>query len=511
MCDLAAAYRLCIFYFEFTFGCSDDTLIADLAAHRSVERGFCGNHGSLIPFSKRHNCFARVFRRDFRCEDNYLRIIFDPVVSGELGGYGRIKSVIYGKRLAAVVSGMSGVSCPLTLLLHFGFEAFLICGKTLISQDILCEVCRESVCIIQNESLLAGENCLAVFFHLIDIVVQNLDALIDCLCKCSLLALKDTVDKDFLLLKFRISVLRCLDDRVGKISHEIALDAQSSSGHRCTADQAAKYIAAAFVGRCDTVGNHECRGTDMIRDLADIYIVCRILMIFLIGDFTYFFPQFQDRIDVEHGIYILHSDGKTLQSHTCIDIFLLKSRIIALSVIFELCENIIPDLHETVAVASGFRVIFIRHILFATVIIHFRTRTAGTCAMLPEIVFLTELIDTLLRNADLVAPDSQGFIVIEINRGIETVRIKSDDVRQKFPCPVDRFPLKIIPEREVSEHLKECAVTCGMSDIVNIARTDTLLACRDPFSRRNFSSGKVRLKRRHTCIDEQDGIVVVRY
>ena len=55
------------------------------------------------------------------------------------------------------------------------------------------------------------------------------------------------------------------------------------------------------------------------------------------------------------------------------------------------------------------------------------------------------------------------------------------------------FCLEVITEREVSQHLEECAVTRSLTDILNIAGTDTLLAGGHASSWRNLLSGKIWL------------------
>src|SRR5699024_2749729 len=111
--------------------------------------------------------------------------------------------------------------------------------------------------------------------------------------------------------------------------------------------------------------------------------------------------------------------------------------------------------------------------------------------MLPEIIFFTKLKDTIRRYAYLVVPDLKRLVIVHIYRRIQAVRIKTDYLCKEFPCPLDRFLFEIVSKRKVSEHFKECTVTCGLSHIFDIARTDTFLAGCHPLSRRDLLSCKI--------------------
>ena len=101
--------------------------------------------------------------------------------------------------------------------------------------------------------------------------------------------------------------------------------------------------------------------------------------------------------------------------------------------------------------------------------------------------------NALCRNTDFFIPDIESLIVLQINGRIETVCRDSYAFGQELPCPVDRFCLEVIAEGEVAQHLKECAVAGCLTDILDIAGTDTFLTCGDSASRRDLLSCEVRL------------------
>ena len=69
-----------------------------------------------------------------------------------------------------------------------------------------------------------------------------------------------------------------------------------------------------------------------------------------------------DRGDVLHDIlngvhlkdvvHALHNAGKSLKTHTCVDVLALHFLVVAVSVAVELAEYQVPDLDDTVAVAG---------------------------------------------------------------------------------------------------------------------------------------------------------------
>ena len=231
----------------------------------------------------------------------------------------------------------------------------------------------------------------------------------------------------------------------------------------------------------------------MVCDQTDGYIVCIIILICLMADLTDLIAQCTDRIYIKDGIYILYNAGQTLQTHTGIDIFLFQCGIVTVTIVFELGKYIIPDLHVTVTVTAYGTARLATAILFSTIVINLRTRTTRTCTMLPEVIFFAKAEDFFSRNTDFFIPDIKRLVILQIYGWIQTVRIKSDHLCQKFPGPVNGFPFEVISKRKVTQHLKKCTMTCCLTDIFDITGTDTFLACGHTSSRWDLSSCKIWL------------------
>ena len=132
--------------------------------------------------------------------------------------------------------------------------------------------------------------------------------------------------------------------------------------------------------------------------------------------------------------------------------------------------------------------------------------------MLPEVVLLAEAEDALGRDADLLVPDFERLVIINIDGRIQAVGVDADPVRagQEFPAPVNGLALEVVAEGEVAEHLEEGAVARGLADVLDVAGADALLAGGDAVARRLLLAGEERLHRRHTGVDEQQRRVVLR-
>ena len=128
--------------------------------------------------------------------------------------------------------------------------------------------------------------------------------------------------------------------------------------------------------------------------------------------------------------------------------------------------------------------------------------------MLPEVVRLAKTNDMLLGNADLVAPNTECFLVVFVNGRPKKIRGDLKSYGEEFPSPFDRLLLKLVAEREVSEHLEECPVACGNSNALKVGRTNALLASRHAATGRFFLSREKFFHRSHAGVYEKQRFVV---
>ena len=142
----------------------------------------------------------------------------------------------------------------------------------------------------------------------------------------------------------------------------------------------------------------------MIRDQTDGNILYIIYMISCIGKFTDFITKCLNGIYIKNRIYILNNGCQTLQSHTCVNVLILKLCIVTLSIIIKLGKYIIPNLHITIAVTAYCTIRLSTSVFFTTIIINLRTRTTRTGTMLPEIIFFSKAENSLFWNSNHLIP-----------------------------------------------------------------------------------------------------------
>ena len=371
------------------------------------------------------------------------------------------------------------------------------------------QVDGEAISRSQQERVSAGENRLIFRLVLCHLGVEDRHTGINGLGKVLFLDLDDTDDVVRTLTQIAVMALVFLDHRVNHLIQEGMINTQQLAVTGSPAQKAAQDIATAFVGRQNAVSDHKGRCPDMVCDHTQRHIGLGALAVGSAGDRGHMVSNVHDRIHVKQAVHILTDHRQPLQAHTGVDILLDQLCIVAVAVIIELGEHIVPDFHVPIAVTAHSTIRLAAAVLLAPVIVNFRARTAGTGAVLPEIIRLTEAEDILGRNTDLLIPDLKGFLVIFVDRRIQAVLLQTYHLGQKLPAPGNCLMLKVITEGEVAQHFKIGAMAGSFADIFNIAGTDTLLTGTDPMPGRLYFALKIGLHRSHTGIDQQKRLIIL--
>ena len=293
------------------------------------------------------------------------------VISDECACHTWIDGLIYCHIRAHVVGHFTGLAGCLSLNLHALLESFFIHIQILLLQDFFRQIKRESVCVVETESILSVQSLLSLCLHLIDHIRQNAKPLVDRLVELLFLFGDHLQYELLLLLQLRISVLGSFNDSLCQLRKESLLDAKQSSMTAGTSEQTAEHISSSFVGRHDSVRDHKCYGTDVVCDDTDGHICLIFFLIFHTGKAAHMIAESLDGIHIENGIHILHDGSQTLQAHSRIDVLLLQLCIMSLAVIIELAEHVVPDLHVAVAVTSYRTARLAAAVLLTSVIIYF--------------------------------------------------------------------------------------------------------------------------------------------
>ena len=278
----------------------------------------------------------------------------------------------------------------------------------------------------------------------------------------------------------------------------------------CPAQQSSEHIAPALVAGQNAVGNHKGGGPDVVGDDPQRNVHLHALAVACAGELGNLIGDVHDGVHIEQAVHILAHNGQTLQAHAGVDVLLGQLGIVALPVVVELGEHVVPHFHIAVAVAAHGAAGLAAAVLFAPVIVNLAAGTAGAGAMLPEVVLLAETEDPVGGDAHLLVPDVEGLVIVFIDRGIQPVLVQAHHLGQELPAPVDGFPLEVVAKAEVAQHLKIGAVTGGFADVLNVAGTDALLAGADPMTGGLHFPGEVGLHGGHAGVDQQQRSIVLR-
>ena len=167
MANLAAAELDGILYLELAVLGTDHTGITLLTAHGSVERGLLYENGSALAVGQ------RLCQLAVGGQYGNLGLCGQAVIAYKGRSHLRIDLIVHGSVCAHVVGHRAGLSCLDTLLLHGCLKTILVYGKSLFFQDLLGQVYREAIGIIQLEGILTGKYLLALCFHLCFHLCQN--------------------------------------------------------------------------------------------------------------------------------------------------------------------------------------------------------------------------------------------------------------------------------------------------------------------------------------------------
>ncbi len=277
------------------------------------------------------------------------------------------------------------------------------------------------------------------------------------------------------------------------------------------ADYAAQHVPPAFVRGDDAVAYHEHCTFYVVGDDADRDIAVFIGAVCFARDLADLVEDLSDAVDLEHVVDALDHAGQPLKPHAGVNVLLPEFGIVALPVVVELREYVVPDFHVTVAVAAGLAVGAAAAVFFTAVKVNLGAGAAGTLTVLPEVVVLAEPDNALGRNPDDIPPDGKSLVVFFVYRRPEQLGRNLKVFCEELPRPDNGFFFEVVAEAEVAEHLKEGAVARGVPHTLKVGGADALLAGDDPPARRHFFAGKVFLHGRHARIYQEKRFVVMRY
>ena len=184
----------------------------------------------------------------------------------------------------------------------------------------------------------------------------------------------------------------------------------------------------------------------------------------------------REEVGVVVGGDALEHGGQPLEAHARVHAIVNGSgHARPVGLLVELHEDEVPDLQPARAVLAvvGHAVGTLGE-LRAAVVVDLAAGTAGTrLGHAPEVLVVAGVDvaparHALGRQADLVAPDGPGLLVVAVGRGGQALGGDAQVLGQELPGPVDGLALEVVAEGPVAEHLEEGVVARRAADLLEV-------------------------------------------
>ncbi len=361
---------------------------------------------------------------------------------------------LYGSRAAC-----AGLLCG-----HLGVEALYVDGHTVVLEDELGKVERESVGVIERECLYSRYLVLALGLGGLHGVVEQTDAVLKGAQEGLFLLLDDAHDELAVGRELGVCVAHILDERVDEAVHECLLLLQEGV---CVAhgpaEDTTNDVSGLGVRRQLVVGDGECYGAQMVGDDTHGHVDMAVLAVLLARKVRYLGYQRSEYVGVIVRGLALKSHAEALEAHARVDDLGRKRLESAVGLAVVLHEHQVPYLDDLRMVVVDQRCAGDGGTLClgTDVDVNFRAGTAWTrVAHLPEVVVLVAVDDVVGRQ--MSGPDGGSLVVagkplfrrtLE-HRGVELAGIEVKHIHQEFPCHIYGLGLEVVAERPVAQHLE---------------------------------------------------------
>ena len=452
--------------------------------------------------------FGNFFRRHFPAEGEVETETFGGDVGALLGNFitqdlaqGSLEQVGGSVQLGGffiplgqtALGGAFLLTDGLVLLERFG-KAIGVHGEALFSSQFFSQLQRETVGIVETESLLAADFSLGLvgrilLGHELILAADAGDALGELFHAGSQGRfeaggfLHDFVqDIVFLFHQQRVSfIIDLLNEDPADLGQDGGFQTQLTGVADSAAEQAAQDVAGAHIGGQDAlhIADEHCGGADVVRDDTHGLLGIRIIVIALAG---LFFQVLDDRDEQVGLVAVGHAvqEGQhTVETEAGIHV-LVRQGSIAVGVLDVLHVHVVTDLDIPSAAAgrsavraAGLVVTGVEPLVVGT------AGGAGGAFQLPPVIALGQVEDVLRQDADFLQ-QVRGFIipgsgVIAFkNGGADFLAVQAKDLGQQVVTPLGFFLLEIIAQGPVAHHLKEGEMG-GVADTFNIHGTDAAL------------------------------------
>ena len=433
--------------------------IADLAARLAVERRAVEDDDGVLPGFDRFDRPALVQQGQ-----HHHALGLERVVAEETGRLQARDQV--GRQLHAAAE-LAGRARGLALLLHRRLEAGDVHAQAALARDVLGEVEREAVGVVEAERIGAGNGVLRTRGDL----VEDPHARVQRLGEAFLLGQQRLLDQPLTGGEFGIGLAHQRGEGRHQAMEERPARAQHPAMAQRAADDPAQYVAPALVRGQHAIDDQEAAGADVIGDDAQRLV----LQVGHAGEFGGLADQRLEEVDLVVAVHVLQHGRQPLQAHAGIDARRRQRHQGAVGLLVELHEHEVPDLDVAVAVLVG-RARRAAGDVRAVVVEDLGAGAAGAgVGHLPEVVgrirralVVADAHDPLFRHADHVAPQRVGFLVGVIDGDQQALGRQLPHAGQQFPGPGDGVLLEVVAERPVAQHLEEGVVAGGVTHRVQV-------------------------------------------
>ena len=454
--------------FQLAFGGGDEAGVAHLAAASAVERRLEGDDKALVAHVQ-HVHGQGVFVE----QGHDAGIGLEEVIAHEFGLHAFFEQALEAAGKVLFTGTLPRGAGAFALGLHMFEEAFLVHGEAALVGHVGNDVEREAEGVVEAEGHFTGDDSLAFGGKGGELAVEHGEALVEGHAEAVLFLEDHLGDEVGVFAQFGVVVAHDVDHLAHGLVQEGFLHAHEGGEAQGAADEAAKHVAAAFVGGKDAVGNHEGRGTAVVGNDAQggIHVVGvgSGEGIFHARHGSGVLDDVLEQVAVEVGALALADGGDALEAHAGIDVGMFEQFALAGLLLVVLGEHEVPDLKEAVAVALADAAVRAALHVFALIHVDFGAGAAGAgVAHSPEVVLLAHADDAFGSEAGNLLPEGEGFVVILEHGDVEAFLGKLQLFGDEFPCVGDGFALEVGGKGEVAQHFEEGVVAGGAAHVLKV-------------------------------------------
>src|SRR5579884_785222 len=233
-------------------------------------------------------------------------------------------------------------------------------------------------------------------------------------------------------------------------------------------------VAAPLITRQNAIGSEEDKRPRVVGEDAQGDVGLFALAIACLSQYREMINNGAEEVGIEDRFLALHHHRETLKTHARVDIFLRQRCTRTIEVLIILHEDEVPDLQEALAITTRLTISPATTVLYPAIIINLRvwsTRSRSPWRS-PPVIF--QAYNRLIWITGHLVPIDRCFIIIGMDRGIQTIRGQAYSLCQKLPGKGNRLTLKVIADREIAKHLEK-GQRALIAHLVDIGRAEAFL------------------------------------